>query len=200
MNLQVVKKINELEHAIAELPQCDIPTREFMMGALYVREITIPQHAAITSRVYKRAYVDVMVSGDITITDSNGTYRLTGYNLLEGVAGRKRAGYAHEETKWLCVYDCQDIKNDPINDISFATLEDYGAYAEQLKLPTAPTLHSERMYSTGQVIGPATLAESMAQSQYPNAMIKDGQIICIRAIDTGQEITRPMEQLEWQEL
>ena len=69
-----------------------------------------------------------MSSGDITITDTNGTQRLTGINILEGPSGRKRAGLAHEDTRWITVHDIFDIKKNPIEDISFERVEQYKNY------------------------------------------------------------------------
>jgi hypothetical protein len=124
--------VRSLESALMSLPQCDLQEYEKFMGSLYVRKIVIPKGAALTSRVYKRNYADIMISGDITINDSNGTYRLTGFNLLEGNAGRKRAGFAHEETIWVTVHDVVDIKSSPKEDISFEQIEDWENYRKSL--------------------------------------------------------------------
>ena len=123
--LQPIKTVTDLEEITRELPQADIPATECIIGSMYTREILIPKDHVLTGRVYKRGYVDIMLSGDITITDTNGTYRLTGYNLLEGPAGRKRAGYAHEDTRWLTVHDLRDIKSNPTEDISFVTIAEF---------------------------------------------------------------------------
>ena len=123
----LVPSIDRLEKYLLDAGYRDeaIETTEKFVGNLYVREIVIPKNCVLTSRVYKRAYADIMLSGDITIQDSNGTYRLQGANVLEGPSGRKRAGYAHEETRWVTVHDVCDIKSKPIEDISFATIEEY---------------------------------------------------------------------------
>lgn len=121
-----IDRIVQLEEAGKKLPQADLRLVDRFVGALYVRQIIIPAGVMITSRVYKRTYVDIMISGNITITDTNGTYDLKGYNVLEGTAGRKRVGFAHEDTIWLTVHDCVDIKtDDPESDISFETLDQY---------------------------------------------------------------------------
>jgi len=123
-----LQKIDALEDLCIEQPQVDIETIERFIGSMYAREIFIPKGVMITSRVYKRGYVDIMLSGDITITDTNGRYRLTGINILEGPSGRKRAGYAHEDTRWITVHDTVDIKSDPINDLSFIKVCEYKDY------------------------------------------------------------------------
>ena len=127
-----VESIKALEEINASRPQVEIETIERFMGSMYSREIFIPKGTVITSRVYKRGYVDIMLSGDITITDANGVRRLSGCNILEGTAGRKRAGYAHEDTHWITVHDMFDIKTNPLDDISFEKLEEHEKYSTNL--------------------------------------------------------------------
>jgi len=121
----IARKIDDLENWATERPQLEIETVERFIGSMYAREIFIPKGALITSRVYKRGYVDIMLSGDITISDTNGSYRLKGVNILEGPSGRKRAGIAHEDTRWITVHDTFDIKQNPIEDISFGKVDEY---------------------------------------------------------------------------
>jgi hypothetical protein len=127
-----IERINAIEEENATRPQVEIETIERIIGSMYTREIFIPKGVGITSRVYKRGYVDIMLSGDITIEDTNGIRRLTGCNILEGTAGRKRAGLAHEDTRWITVHDTFDIKTNPIEDISFETLEEYDEFTVNL--------------------------------------------------------------------
>jgi hypothetical protein len=124
-----IDAIQRLEDYGKTLEQVDVKLVDRFIGSMYVRQIIIPKGVFLTSRVYKRTYVDIMISGDITITDTNGKYRLTGYNVLEGTPGRKRAGIAHEDTIWLTVHDLVDIKTDNYeSDISFESLEQYATY------------------------------------------------------------------------
>jgi len=127
-----VNNIKAIEENNLTLPQIEIETIERFIGSMYTREIFIPKGVGITSRVYKRGYVDIMLSGDITIEDSNGVRRLIGCNILEGTAGRKRAGVANEDTRWITVHDAFDIKENPIEDISFGTLEEHNEFTVSL--------------------------------------------------------------------
>jgi quercetin dioxygenase-like cupin family protein len=86
-------------------PQIEIPVTHRIHGGMYMREITIPKDCYITGHIYKFNHFDVMISGDITVsTDSGEKQRLTGYNVFNGMNGKKRAGYAHEDTTWLTVH------------------------------------------------------------------------------------------------
>lgn len=95
-------KILECEEKYKDLPQVDIPPIHHIHGGMYGREITIPKGTILTGQIYKFDHFDIMVSGDITVsTDTGETKRLTGFNLFKGMHGKKRAGYAHEDTRWI---------------------------------------------------------------------------------------------------
>jgi len=94
--------ILKYEDFAKDLPQVDIPVIHHMHGGMYGREITIPKDTVITGQLYKFDHFDIMISGDITVsTDTGETKRLTGFNIFKGMSGKKRAGYAHEDTHWV---------------------------------------------------------------------------------------------------
>lgn len=106
----MVERIEAMELAMAECEQVDIPVKNNHANGMYTREITIPRGTLLTGRVHLFDYVDIMLSGDITVATAEGAKRFTGANVLDGKAGRKRAGYAHEDTRWITVHktDIQD--------------------------------------------------------------------------------------------
>ena len=229
------KGIELMESKLMQVDQLDIPVKEKIIGSMYVRELTIPKDTILTSRVYKRGYVDIMVSGDITITDTNGVYRLTGANTLEGPAGRKRAGYAHEDTQWITIHDMVDIKDSPLEDISFISIDEYREHESTLSKasfleflestgleadtvedqstyePYEPIegpftiglspihgqgVFSDACFTAGQIIGPAVaegkktqLGRYVNHGAYPNTIYSGDNLMAVRAIDRGQEIT-----------
>lgn len=87
------------------LEQVEIPVLHHIHGGMYCRQITIPKGTVITGQLYKFDHLDVMISGDITVsTDTGERKRLTGFNVFKGMSGKKRAGYAHEDTTWITVH------------------------------------------------------------------------------------------------
>jgi hypothetical protein len=122
--------ILKYEEYAKELPQIEIPVRHYIHGGMYAREITIPKDTVITGQIYKFDHFDVMISGDITVsTDTGETKRLTGYNLFEGLSGKKRAGYAHEDTTWVTFHPFTGESGDAIQEMitakDFAELRDF---------------------------------------------------------------------------
>jgi len=103
------EKILAYEERAKELPQVEIPVTHHIHGGMYGREITIPKGTIITGQIYKFDHFDIMISGDVTVsTDTDKPRRLTGFNIFKGMSGKKRAGYAHEDTRWITFhpYDC----------------------------------------------------------------------------------------------
>jgi hypothetical protein len=97
-------RIEEMEAIMMEHDQVNIPVEHLFVNGMYARTIVIPADTILTGRVHKFGYVDIMLQGDITVATPEGVKRFTGYNVFEGVAGRKRAGYAHKDTYWVTVH------------------------------------------------------------------------------------------------
>jgi len=122
-------KIEEYEQFALTQDQVEIPPTERYIAGMYVREITIPKGTILTGRVWKDGYVDIMVSGDISVATPDGIKRLKGWNVLEGKAGRKRAGYTHEDTHWITVHKSNvREEQDALEELTFFQMKDYEHY------------------------------------------------------------------------
>lgn len=96
-------------------PQLDIPVTDYIHAGMYTRQITIPKDTIITGQIYKFDHFDIMISGDITVsTDTDKPKRFTGFNVFKGMSGKKRAGYAHEDTTWITVHAVQGESGEKI--------------------------------------------------------------------------------------
>ena len=124
------KKILDYEEVAKGLPQVEIPVHHHIHGEMYAREITIPKGTVITGQLYKFDHFDVMVDGDITVsTDTGETKRLTGFNLFKGMSGKKRAGYAHEDTRWITFHPFTGDSGEQIQSyITAETFDDLDAF------------------------------------------------------------------------
>lgn len=142
------EKILKYEEVAKQLPQVEIPVNHYIHGGMYGREITIPKGTVLTGQIYKFDHFDIMVSGDITVsTDDDEPRRLTGFNLFKGMSGKKRAGYAHEDTHWITFhpYDGEDGEEiqkfitaenfDELNDFhSEINQADYSDYVQSIDM------------------------------------------------------------------
>lgn len=98
------EKIEQMEESLLDMPQVEIPVDSLFVNGMYARKILIPKDTILTGRVHLADYVDIMLCGDITVATPEGVKRFTGFNIFEGKKGRKRAGYAHEDTHWVTVH------------------------------------------------------------------------------------------------
>lgn len=116
---------DKLETSLLTLPQLDeddFSLKEWQSGGMYCREITIPKGAMLTGRIYKRDHIEIMVSGDISIVSDCGiSKRYLGHNTIEAKAGKRQAGYAHEETVWITINLCPDDQKERLNFTSVLT-------------------------------------------------------------------------------
>lgn len=127
--------ILEYEKVAKNLPQVEIPVRHVVHGGMYAREITIPKGTILTGQIYKFDHLDIMISGDITVsTDTGDIKRLTGYNCLEGLSGKKRAGYAHKDTTWITVhpYDFSENGDDIQEFLTAKSFEELSLFESQV--------------------------------------------------------------------
>ena len=125
------------ERIAEQFPQIEIPVKHYIHGGMYAREITIPKDTILTGQIYKFDHLDIMICGDITVsTDTGETKRFAGYNCFEGLSGKKRAGYAHEDTTWITIHPFTGVDGDEIQKAitaeTFEELEGFNLAANQL--------------------------------------------------------------------
>lgn len=125
-----IQALLALESKMKELPQIDIPIDHHFHAGMYARELTIKAGTLLTGRIHKFDHFDIMLSGDITVsTDDGQVKRLTGLNIMQGKAGKKRAGYAHVDTHWITFHSTDERHEDEMLDYltceTFDELEDF---------------------------------------------------------------------------
>jgi len=129
---KTTEHIESMEHFMLDQPQVEIPVQERFINGMYAREIVIPKGTLMTGRVYKEGYLDIMLSGDIAVATPQGTRRMTGANIMEAPPGRKRAGYAFEDTRWITVHRTDHYQEgDMVDRLTFFSMEQYRDYVRQ---------------------------------------------------------------------
>lgn len=118
--LDTTDKVRALEAALMALPQVDLQTSMVVFGGLCARTIFIPAGVTLTGALTNLDNICV-VQGDITVTTDEGPRRLTGFNVLPANKGAKRAGVAHADTWWTCLWrtdltDAQAIEDEMTNE------------------------------------------------------------------------------------
>lgn len=140
-------KLHALEMALLQNEQAEIPVKHRFNGGIYAREITIPEGTLLTGRIHKFDHFDIMLSGDVTVsTDSGEVKRLTGLNILEGKAGKKRAGYAHKDTHWI-TFHCAEERNpeEMYNFLTCGSFEELEEFNLMLSSAMSQMEHDEKV-------------------------------------------------------
>lgn len=130
----MLDRIETVETKMMECAQVVMPVTDRFADGMYVREITIPAGTLLTGRVHLREYVDIMLNGDILVATPEGVKRLTGDNVMIGSAGRKRIGYALQDTRWVTVHNCPVKDGDEyVNKHTVFGMKEYNALLEAPK-------------------------------------------------------------------
>jgi len=110
-----IDQITEFENRLegTELNARDALNEQGLMdklaGGMYCRILHIPKGTFFTGKVHHNPYIDIFVSGDMTVKSflADGTLeepvRYTETQFFEGIPGRKRVIYAHEDCVWITV-------------------------------------------------------------------------------------------------
>lgn len=117
------QKLMELESAMRQQEQIEIPTRHVFADGLYAREITIPKGALLTGKIHKHPHLNIISKGDISVLTEEGVKRIRAPFTMVSPAGIKRAGYAHEETVWTTIHASTETDLERLEDQLIA--EDY---------------------------------------------------------------------------
>lgn len=104
------ESIDVMQEQMLEMPQVEMPVDTMFVNGMNTRTLLIPEDTLLVGAVHLEDYVDIMIYGDITVATPDGLKRLSGFNIMQGKKGRKRAGYAHKDTLWVTVHKT-DIDN-----------------------------------------------------------------------------------------
>lgn len=94
-------KVLRLEAELLKLPQLEPDVHHHFSDGMYARELRIPKGAVLTGKIHRKAHLNVLAKGEISVLTEHGVRRLTAPCVIESFPGIKRAGWAHEDTVWI---------------------------------------------------------------------------------------------------
>ncbi len=109
-------KIIESEEIIKQLPDVMVgdcfPLKHIFVPGMYIRQITMPKGALLTSKIHKAEHPYFVLKGDVSVLTEKGVIRIKAPFVDITPAGTKRLLYIHEETVWITVHrtDKTDLK------------------------------------------------------------------------------------------
>ena len=83
--------------------------RHTILGDVYMRELFIPKGFLLVGKLHKRACMNVVSKGDISVLTETGSARVqAGYSVISP-AGIQKLGFAHEDTVFVNVFSLAGI-------------------------------------------------------------------------------------------
>lgn len=106
------EQLLKLETAMREYAPVEIEIVHHFSPGLYAREARIPKGVLLTGKIHKKAHLNIISQGDISVLTEHGVQRLTAPCTLVSYPGIKRAGFAHEDTVWTTIHatDLTDLE------------------------------------------------------------------------------------------
>ena len=93
--------LDDLEQSLAALPPADIPVTHTFAPGLYIRQVTIPKNAMLTSMEHLTEHPFIISKGMISVTsETEGSVTYVAPHCGITKPGTRRALYALEETVW----------------------------------------------------------------------------------------------------
>lgn len=126
------ERILRLESAMLEQPQVELPVTHHFAPGMYARELFIPKGTLLTGKIHKTAHLNIILCGDISVLTEHGIERIIGPCTLMSSAGIKRAGFAHEDTRWMTVHATHETDLAKLEEELIA--KDYAALGETVKI------------------------------------------------------------------
>lgn len=105
---EVRDRILNFENKLRQLPgamngDC-FPLKHTFVDGAYVREITMPKGALLTSKIHKICHPYFVMKGDVSVLTERGIERIKAPFSGVTPAGTKRILYIHEDTVWITVH------------------------------------------------------------------------------------------------
>ena len=106
--------IFNLQSAMSELPQSDLPTSHFFADGMYCRFLPRPAGTLIVGKVHKNEHFYIICCGTIKVTTDSGVKEITGPQVIVSKPGTKRAVLALTDATCLTVHRTNSTDLDEI--------------------------------------------------------------------------------------
>lgn len=107
---ETVQGIIALEDALKAMDQVDLPLGHYQIPGVYVRAMMIPKGTVLTGKIHNHKCISIVAKGSISVASKDGMKRLDAGWIGVSEEGIKRAGYAHEDTVFITVHQCDETE------------------------------------------------------------------------------------------
>ncbi len=99
------QKLDQLEVAIAQLPEVELLTEHLFGHKCYARILHIPAGTVLTGKPHRFATINLLIKGRIEVAATNEASRMmTAPAFFVAAPGSRRAGMVHEDTIWVNIH------------------------------------------------------------------------------------------------
>lgn len=112
-------RIAKLTRDMLALPgdKTDLPVEHEFIDGMYVRRLFIPKGTLLTGKVHKKACVNVVEKGDISILTETGSRRVTAGFTGISQPGIQKVGFAHEDTVFVNIFRTDETDADKAEEV-----------------------------------------------------------------------------------
>lgn len=96
------RQVDRLQMALSQLPKVDCPLTHHFTPGLYAREIFVPKHSLVVTKIHKTEHPFVMLTGAARVwTDESGVVELKAPFVGITKAGTRRVLWITEDCRWI---------------------------------------------------------------------------------------------------
>lgn len=89
--------ICQLQAAMQQMPQVDLPVEHTFLPGQYVRTLRMPAGSMVVGKRHRHRHL-LVVTGHVTVRTEDGMVELVGTHVVDSMPGMKRAIYAHADS------------------------------------------------------------------------------------------------------
>lgn len=89
--------ICQLQAAMQEHPQAELPVDHTFLPGQYVRTLRMPAGSMVVGKRHRHRHL-LIVTGHVTVRTEDGMVELQGTHVVDSMPGMKRAIYAHQDS------------------------------------------------------------------------------------------------------
>lgn len=114
--LEIRKNILDFKDYLLSLGSdgTEFPVEHFIADGVYTRKLFIPKGSILIGKIHKKACMNIVAKGDITVMTETGCARIQAGYTVQSPAGIMKVGYAHEDTIFINVFRTDETEIEKI--------------------------------------------------------------------------------------
>lgn len=105
--------ICQLQAAMLQQPQADLPVEHTFLPGQYVRTLRMPAGCLVVGKRHRHRHL-LIVTGHVTVRTERGMVELQGTHIIDSLPGMKRAIYAHADSVLITTHLTDETDLDKI--------------------------------------------------------------------------------------